>query len=87
LVSAASESKSIDADVHPAASLADAKNNILTVIAILILGWLENKRREDNSAKVGYKLLVGNRLMFSGDIPVIWQGQGGIISQFARGTH
>ena len=34
LVSAASESSSTDADVQPAASLADAKNNTLTVIAI-----------------------------------------------------
>ena len=39
-VSAASKSNSTDADVQPAASLADAKNNTLTVSgAILFLGW------------------------------------------------
>jgi len=69
LVSAASESNSTDADVHPAASLADAKNNTLTVsgaISIELVGEYPLRHKLD---------LDRIKLMFSGDTLVIFPTQ------------
>jgi len=64
LVSAASESNSTDADVHPAASLADAKNNTLTVSGAILY---RVSRRATHFAQIRFR---------SNKVDVFWRYTG-----------